>query len=144
MSSKQSSSRQAVKVVIRTRPTPNFCSKNLNIDPVNSVSRTPVLVLHDALFVIGKLIYLCFLSIACYRPHSKERERRFHKQCHGELEVQVRQDHAQLISRRCFRLLCSRDRAASGQWLQRHSDVLRPDGRRKDIHHERIYAQLQV
>lgn len=32
------STKQQVKVVIRTRPTPNFCSKNLNIDPVNSVS----------------------------------------------------------------------------------------------------------
>ncbi len=30
--------KQSVKVVIRTRPTPNFCSKNLNIDPVNNVS----------------------------------------------------------------------------------------------------------
>lgn len=30
--------KQSVKVVIRTRPTPNFCSKNLQIDPINSVS----------------------------------------------------------------------------------------------------------
>ena len=30
--------KQSVKVVIRTRPTNNFCSKNLNIDPVHSVS----------------------------------------------------------------------------------------------------------
>ena len=28
--------KQQVKVVIRTRPTPNFCSKNLSIDPINS------------------------------------------------------------------------------------------------------------
>jgi len=30
--------KQSVKVVIRTRPTPNFASKNIQIDPVNSVS----------------------------------------------------------------------------------------------------------
>lgn len=28
--------KQSVKVVIRTRPTPNFASKNIQIDPVNS------------------------------------------------------------------------------------------------------------
>ena len=34
------SQKQSVKVVIRTRPTPNFCSKNLNIDQINSVSKS--------------------------------------------------------------------------------------------------------
>jgi len=33
--------KQNVKVVIRTRPTPNFASKNIHIDPINSVSRLP-------------------------------------------------------------------------------------------------------
>jgi len=31
--------KQAVKVIIRTRPTPNFATKNIQIDPVNSVSK---------------------------------------------------------------------------------------------------------
>jgi len=30
--------KQSVKVVIRTRPTSNFASKNLQVDPTNSVS----------------------------------------------------------------------------------------------------------
>ena len=30
--------KQSVKVVIRTRPTPNFATKNIQIDPINSVS----------------------------------------------------------------------------------------------------------
>ena len=30
--------KQSVKVIIRTRPTPNFATKNIQIDPVNSVS----------------------------------------------------------------------------------------------------------
>jgi len=30
--------KESVKVVIRTRPTPNFASKNIQIDPINSVS----------------------------------------------------------------------------------------------------------
>ena len=30
--------KQSVKVIIRTRPTPNFATKNIQIDPINSVS----------------------------------------------------------------------------------------------------------
>ena len=30
--------KQSVKVIIRTRPTPNFATKNIQIDPVNAVS----------------------------------------------------------------------------------------------------------
>jgi hypothetical protein len=30
--------KNTVKVVIRTRPTNNFCSKNISIDPIHSVS----------------------------------------------------------------------------------------------------------
>lgn len=30
--------KESVKVVIRTRPTPNFATKNIQIDPINSVS----------------------------------------------------------------------------------------------------------
>jgi len=36
--------KQSVKVVIRTRPTPNFASKNIQIDPVNSVSPHVILL----------------------------------------------------------------------------------------------------
>jgi hypothetical protein len=30
--------KKAIKVVIRTRPTANFASKNIQIDPINSVN----------------------------------------------------------------------------------------------------------
>ena len=37
--------KQSVKVVIRTRPTPNFATKNIQIDPINSVSSFSILYL---------------------------------------------------------------------------------------------------
>ena len=33
--------RESIKVVIRTRPTPDFAGKNINIDPASKVSFSP-------------------------------------------------------------------------------------------------------
>ena len=48
--------KQSVKVVIRTRPTPNFATKNIQIDPINSVS------------------FFCFIN--CYRTWQSTSQRK--------------------------------------------------------------------
>lgn len=50
--------KQSVKVVIRTRPTPNFATKNIQIDPINSVSISYsllIVVFRQPLFIFQKI-----------------------------------------------------------------------------------------
>lgn len=50
--------KQSVKVIIRTRPTPNFATKNIQIDPINSVSlssdRIKFILFRQPLFTFQK------------------------------------------------------------------------------------------
>ena len=62
--------KQSVKVVIRTRPTPNFATKNIQIDPINSVSFS-----------------FLFHFLACDHSHPKRCQWRFHQQSIRVLEV---------------------------------------------------------
>ena len=70
--------KQSVKVVIRTRPTPNFCSKNLQIDPINSVSAA-----------IQRLTSI-FDDLERDCSHPEISLRWTHQQCARVMEVQIR------------------------------------------------------
>lgn len=71
-----------VKVVIRTRPTANFASKNIQIDPLASVNNIIIKPFLDFAFLIHQYCY-----IDCESADPEEREWGFHKQPAGAVEV---------------------------------------------------------
>ena len=72
--------KESVKVVIRTRPTPNFATKNIQIDPINSVS--------GKYYLFGLLISF-YKTLACDCAYCQRSKRRTHQQCPGTVEIQV-------------------------------------------------------
>ncbi len=127
-----------VKVVVRTRPTASFASKHIHIDPVHSVTY------HTPILAPGSIVNFVNILIDCEFANSEERKRGFHKQSTRAMEVQIRQNLAQLKSGGCFRCLCSRYCEVSGGWVQWDYFLLWADWCWQNLYYVRLDSELQI